>query len=36
LLFGKEPQKIGHIKLASKHGLGTYDYSKLLQKKVSV
>lgn len=36
LLFGKEPQKIGHIKLAKKRGLGTYDFSKLLQKKVSV
>jgi uncharacterized protein (DUF362 family) len=35
LLFGKEPQKIGHIKLARKRGLGTYDFSKLLQKKVS-
>ena len=36
LLFGKEPQNIGHIKLAKKRGLGTYDFSKLLQKKVSV
>ncbi len=36
LLFGKEPQNIGHIKLARKRGLGTYDFSKLLQKKVSV
>jgi len=36
LLFGKEPQNIGYIKLAKKRGLGTYDFSKLLQKKVSV
>jgi uncharacterized protein (DUF362 family) len=36
LLFGKEPQSIGYIKLASKQGLGTYDCSKLLQKKVSI
>ncbi len=36
LLFGKEPQKIGYIKLARKRGLGTYDFSKLLQTKVSV
>ena len=36
LLFGKEPQNIGHIKLARKRGLGTYDFSKLLQKKVSI
>jgi uncharacterized protein (DUF362 family) len=35
-LLGKEPQNIGHIKLAGKRGLGTYDFSKLLQKKVSV
>ena len=36
LLFDKEPQNIGYIKLAMKRGLGTYDFSKLLQKKVSV
>jgi len=36
LLFGKEPQRFGHIKLASKRGLGTYDFSKLLHKNVSV
>ena len=36
LLFGKEPQNIEHIKLAKKRGLGTYDFSKLVQKKVSV
>ena len=36
LLFGKKPQQIGHIKLARKRGLGTYDFSKLLQKNVSV
>jgi uncharacterized protein (DUF362 family) len=36
LLFGKKPQDIGYIKLAEKQGLGTHDFSKLLQKKVSV
>jgi uncharacterized protein (DUF362 family) len=36
LLFGKEPKNIGYIKLAKKRGLGTYDFSKLLQKKVNV
>jgi hypothetical protein len=36
LLFGKQPQNIGYIKLAKKRGFGTYDFSKLLQKKVSV
>ena len=36
LLFGKQPQNIGHIKLANKWGLGTHDFSKLVQKKVGV
>jgi len=36
LLFGKRPQDIGYIRLAKKWGLGTHDFSKLLQKKVSV
>ena len=36
LLFGKRPQDIGYIRLAEKRGLGTQDFSKLLQKKVSV
>jgi uncharacterized protein (DUF362 family) len=36
LLFGKEPQNVVHIKLAERRGLGTYDFSKLLQKEVSV
>ena len=37
LLFGKKPQNnIGHIKLANKWGLGTHDFSKLVQKKVGV
>ncbi|MBW2469944.1 MAG: DUF362 domain-containing protein, partial [Deltaproteobacteria bacterium] len=36
LLLGKEPQNIGYINLARKRGLGTYDFSKLVQKKVSV
>ncbi len=36
LLFGKEPQNIGYIRLARKRGLGTYDFSELIQKKVRV
>ncbi len=36
LLFGKRPQDIGYIRLAKKWGLGTHDFSKLLQKKISV
>ena len=36
LLLGREPRNIGHIKLAKKRGLGTYDFSDLVQKKVSV
>jgi len=36
LLFGRKPQNIGYIRLAKKRGLGTYDFSKLLHKKVSV
>jgi uncharacterized protein (DUF362 family) len=36
LLFGKRLKDIGYIRLAEKRGLGTQDFSKLLQKKVSV
>jgi uncharacterized protein (DUF362 family) len=36
LLFDKKPENIGHIKLAKKWGLGTHDFTKLLQKQVSV
>ena len=36
LLFGKEPEDIGFIRLAQKRGLGTYDFHKLVQKKVEV
>jgi uncharacterized protein (DUF362 family) len=36
LLFGRQPQNIGYIKLANKWGLGTHDFSKLVQKKVGV
>ncbi|HDZ27815.1 MAG TPA: DUF362 domain-containing protein [Candidatus Aminicenantes bacterium] len=36
LLFGKRPQDIGYIRLAKKWGLGTHDFSKLLQKTISV
>jgi uncharacterized protein (DUF362 family) len=36
LLFGRTPEDIGFIRLAEKRGLGTQDFSKLLQKEVSV
>ena len=36
MLFGRKPQNIGHIKLAQKWGLGTHDFTKLMEKKVSV
>jgi hypothetical protein len=36
LLFGKRPQDIGFIRVAQKWGLGTYDFPKLVQKKVKV
>jgi uncharacterized protein (DUF362 family) len=36
LLFGKSPQDIGFIRVAQKRGLGTYDFQKLVQKKVKV
>ena len=36
LLFGKRPKDIGYIKIAEKRGLGTLDFSNLLQKKVSI
>ena len=36
LLLGKKPQNVGHVKLAKKRGLGTYDFSELVQKKVIV
>jgi uncharacterized protein (DUF362 family) len=36
LLFGKRPQDIGFIRMAQKRGLGTYDFHKLVQKKVQV
>jgi uncharacterized protein (DUF362 family) len=36
LLLGRDPRNIGHIKLAKRRGLGTYDFSELIQKKVSV
>ena len=36
LLFGKRPEDIGFIRLGQKWGLGTYDFPKLVQKKVSV
>ncbi len=34
LLFDRQPQDLGFIRLAQKHGLGTYDFSKLDQQKV--
>jgi uncharacterized protein (DUF362 family) len=36
LLFGKRPKDIGFIRVAQKWGLGTYDFQKLVQKKVKV
>ena len=36
LLFGRRPEEIGFIRLAQKHGLGTYDAARLDQRKVSV
>jgi hypothetical protein len=36
MLFGKRPKNIGFIKLGQKWGLGTYEFSKLLQKQVSI
>ncbi len=32
--FGRKPEQIGFIKLGQKWGLGTYDFQKLVQKKV--
>jgi len=36
MLFGLKPERIGFIYLAQKSGLGTYDFSKLENKKVIV
>ena len=36
LLFGKSPQDLSFIRLAQKWGLGTYDFQKLVQRKVNV
>lgn len=36
MLFGIRPEKIGFVHLAQKSGLGTYDFSKLENKKVIV
>lgn len=36
LLFGKKPKDIGFIRLAQKWGLGTADFSTLLQKQVGI
>ena len=33
-LFGRKPEQIGFIKLGQKWGLGTYDFQKLVRKKV--
>ncbi|MBT8364715.1 MAG: DUF362 domain-containing protein [Deltaproteobacteria bacterium] len=35
-LFGRRPQQIGFIKLGQKWGLGTYNFQKLAQKKVTL
>jgi len=34
--FGRKPQQIGFIKLGQKWGLGTHDFQKLVQKKVTL
>jgi hypothetical protein len=34
MLFGLKPERIGFIHLAQKGGLGTYDFSKLENKRV--
>jgi uncharacterized protein (DUF362 family) len=34
LFFGRKPEQIGFIKLGQKWGLGTYEFQKLVQKKV--
>jgi len=36
LLFGRQPERIGFIKLGQKWGLGTYDLEKLMRQKVSL
>jgi len=36
LLFGKRPKEIGFIRLAQRWGLGTHDFSRLLQKQISL
>lgn len=36
LIFKRKPKSIGFIRLAQKHGLGTYNFGKLNQKKVTV
>ena len=35
-LFGRKPEQIGFIKLGQKWGLGTYDFQKLVRKKVTL
>ncbi|UCE53553.1 MAG: DUF362 domain-containing protein [Desulfobacterales bacterium] len=34
LLFNRKPKNLGFIRLAQKQGIGTYDFSKLVQQKV--
>ena len=36
LIFNRKPKSLGFIRLAHKHGLGTYNFEKLNQKKVTV
>jgi len=36
LIFNRKPKSLGFIRLAQKHGLGTYNFEKLNQKKVTV
>ena len=36
LIFNRKPKRLGFIRLAQKHGLGTYHFEKLNQKRVTV
>ena len=36
LIFNRSPKSLGFIRLAQKHGLGTYNFEELNQKKVAV
>jgi uncharacterized protein (DUF362 family) len=36
MLFGRQPEKLGFIRLARKQGLGTFDFQTLAQQKVTL